>query len=93
MDSEKDAAQQVSCQTNLGELGCSSSTLQLHFCDNPFCLGDIWHEWGCCSSELATLAAAMDFDHVDNEFLDGCGFDSNAFFPTNEDMPNNYDAL
>ena len=26
----------------------------------------------------------MDFDHVDNEFLNGCGFDSNAFFPTNE---------
>ena len=27
----------------------------------------------------------MDFDHVDNEFLDGCGFDSNAFFPSNEE--------
>ena len=27
----------------------------------------------------------MDFDHVDDGFLDGCGFDSNAFFPINEE--------
>ena len=26
-----------------------------------------------------------DFDHVNDEFLDGCGFDSNTFFPTNEE--------
>ena len=36
-------------------------------------------------SELATLVAAtdltMDFDHVDDDLLDGCGFDGNAFFP------------
>ena len=26
-----------------------------------------------------TLAAAMDFDHINNKFLDGYGFDSNNF--------------
>ena len=23
----------------------------------------------------------MDFDHVDDDLLDGCGFDGNAYFP------------
>lgn len=32
--------------------------------------------------QLTTLSI---FDHVNNEFLDKCGFDSNAFFPTNEE--------
>ena len=84
MASEKDASKQVSHQANLGEPGCSLSTLQLRFCNHLFCLSDIWHEWGCCSSELATLAPALNFDHVGDDFLDGFGYDSNAFFHTNE---------
>ena len=28
--------------------------------------------------------AAMDFDHVDDDLLDGCGFDDNVFIPANE---------
>ena len=81
MDSENDASKQVSHHTNLSKPGCSLSTLQLHFCDSPFCLGDIWHEWGVCSNEVM---ATMDFDNVDNDLLDGCGFDGNAVIPANK---------
>ena len=82
MDSENDASKQVSSQTNLSKPGCSLSTLQLHFCDSPFCLGDIWHHWGCCSNNIV---AAVDFDNVtDNDLVDGCCFDGNTFIPANE---------
>ena len=39
-------------------------------------LGDVCHEWCCYSSQIITLAATTDLEHVDNEFLDGCGFNS-----------------
>ena len=63
-----------------------STRLPARFCDDPFCLGEIWHEWGCCSS-ASELAAAMDFDHVDDDrcmTLDGCGFDGNVLIPANK---------
>ena len=55
-------------------------------CDIPFCLDDnikFWQELACCSS-ANDLAAAIDFDHVDDGLvLDGCGFDGNVFVPAN----------
>ena len=79
MDSENDTSKQLAKNP-----GCGSSTLlPACFCDNPFCVGDIWHEWGCCSS-ANELAAAMDFDHVDDDLMDGCGFDGNVLVPANK---------
>ena len=79
MDSENDASKQLTENP-----GCSSSTrLPVRFCDDPFCLGEIWHEWGCCSS-ASEFAAAMDFDHVDDDLLGGCGFDGNVLIPANK---------
>ena len=42
MDSEKDATTQLTSLTRPG------------FCEKPYCLGDTWHNWGCCSNSIVT---------------------------------------
>ena len=73
MDSEQDAIQQLSRSTNLDE-----STQSI--CYNPFCLSDVYHEWGACSNFLSnaevqplTLPVPPAFDHFEKELVDGCG--------------------
>lgn len=39
MDSTKDSAKQLYLSRQDDD-----------FCDNPSCLGKVWHDWGCCSS-------------------------------------------
>ena len=69
MDSEQDAIEQL---TNLDE----------SVCYNSFCLGDVYHEWGACSNFLSNvevqpltlpIPAAVAFDPLEEELLDGCG--------------------
>ena len=76
MDSEQDAIEQLSRSTNLDE------SIQ-SFCQNPFSLGDVWHEWGACSNFLSNTKTGevqpltppdqFAFDHFEEELLDGCG--------------------
>ena len=56
MDSYEDAAKQLSSYSHL-------SRQTEDFCENPSCLGKVWHDWGCCStgstiSTSATIASA-----------------------------------
>ena len=29
------------------------------FCENPFCLGRFWHEWGCCSVDSTVIDSLL----------------------------------
>ena len=58
MDSQEDAAKQLEQQTpGLHESSSDATDLFQNisspFCDNLFCLGEVWHEWGCCSNKKA----------------------------------------
>ena len=58
MDSAEDAYRQ-------SEVGPSSRLLrnEQEFCERPFCLGTLWHEWACCSLDSTVL------DSLDTEPL------------------------
>lgn len=45
--------------SDLLNTGLFKYTSTVHFCDSPFCPGDIWREQGCCLS-ASEIGAAMD---------------------------------
>ena len=78
MNSEQDALKQLS-RTSLNESTRESSS---SVCYNPFCLGDVWHEWGACSYILPSANVQpltfptpeqFAFNHFEEELLDVCG--------------------
>lgn len=54
MDSAEDAYKQC-------EAGPSNRLLrnEHQFCENPFCLGTFWHEWGCCSVDSTVIDSLL----------------------------------
>ena len=56
MDSQEDALKQLSQRTShlckSGEDVNFFQNLSSAFCENPFCLGETWHDWGCCSDKV-----------------------------------------
>ena len=64
MDSAEDAYKQC-------EAGPSNRILsnEHQFCEQPFCLGTLWHEWGCCSldCELSSEPSRYAFPKMDEE--------------------------
>ena len=51
MDSYEDATKQLSSYSHL-------SRQTEDFCENPSCLGKVWHDWGCCSTGSTTSTSA-----------------------------------
>lgn len=54
MDSSEDAYKQC-------EAGPSNRLLrnEHEFCEKPFCLGKLWHEWGCCTLDSTVLDSLL----------------------------------
>ena len=48
MDSAEDAYKQCEAGPS-NRLLCNERQTD-QFCERPFCLGILWHEWGCCST-------------------------------------------
>ena len=79
MDDHEDATRQVKNYQVEGESSLVTSDYFRNpssaFCENPSCLGDKWHEWGCCqrvSSYVGELQEST-LVHIDG---DGCGYES-----------------
>ncbi len=53
MDSTNDAANQLGSYLRRDK----------DFCDNPYCIGTVWHEWGCCSTTRTATSLATTLLH------------------------------
>ena len=75
MDSENDASKQL-----VENPGCS----RVHFyLRASVMILFVWVRFGTTGA-ASELAAAMGFDHIDDDLLDGCGFDGNVLIPANK---------
>ena len=79
MDSQEDASKQLRQQTHLsGETEEFFKNISSAFCENPFCLGETWHEWGCCSDKVTDFKLPVP-DLPTQQILDevrGCGLEN-----------------